>query len=54
MKKQSIGKYNSMIEEHIDVFHCEFGAQMPDYERGQNSLGIEFGLEISFNHCLPI
>ena len=38
MKKQSIGKYTSMIEEHFDMFHCEFGAWMPDYERGQNSL----------------
>ena len=38
MKKQSIGKYTSMIEEQFDMFHCEFGAWMPDYERGQNSL----------------
>ena len=37
MKKQSIGKYTSMIEE-LDMFHYEFGAWMPDYERGQNSL----------------
>ena len=38
MKKQSIGKYSSMILEHFDMFCCEFGAWMPDYERGQNSL----------------
>ena len=37
-KKQSIGKYSSTIEEHLDMFHCEFGAWMPDYERGKNSL----------------
>ena len=34
MKKQSIGKYSSMIEDHFDMLHCEFGAWMPDYERG--------------------
>ena len=38
MKKQSIGKYSSMIEEHFDMLSCDFGAWMPDYERGQNSL----------------
>ena len=38
MKKQSIRKYSSMIEEHFDLLRCEFGAWMPDYERGQNSL----------------
>ena len=38
MKKQSIGKYSPMIMEHFDMFHYEFGALMPDYERGQNSL----------------
>ena len=38
MKKQSIRKYSSMIEEHFDMLSCEFGTWMPDYERGQNSL----------------
>ena len=38
MKKQSIGKYTLMIEEHFDMLHCEFGAWMPYYVRGQNSL----------------
>ena len=37
MKKQSIGKYSPMIMEHFDMFRYEFGALMPDYERGQNS-----------------
>ena len=37
-KKQSIGKYSSMMEEHFDMLRCEFGAWMPDYELGQNSL----------------
>ena len=38
MKKQSVGEYSSMIEEHFDLLLCEFGAWMPDCERGQNSL----------------
>ena len=38
MKKQSIGKYSPMTMEHFDMFRYEFGALMPDYERGQNSL----------------
>ena len=38
MKKQSIGEYRSMIMEHFDTLLCEFGAWMPDYEGGQNSL----------------
>ena len=38
MKKQSIGKYSSMIVEHFDTLCCEFGAWMSDYERGQKSL----------------
>ena len=38
MKKQSIGENSSMIMEHFDTLLCEFGAWMPDYERGQNSL----------------
>ena len=38
MKKQSIRKYSSMIVEHFDMFCCKFGAWMPDYEGGQNSL----------------
>ena len=38
MKKQSIGKYSSMIVEHFDMLYCEFGAWMPDCERGQSSL----------------
>ena len=29
MKKQSIGKYSSMIEEYFDMFRYEFGALMP-------------------------
>ena len=37
MKKQSIGKYSSMIVEHFDMLSCELGSWMPDYERGQNS-----------------
>ena len=38
MKKQSIGKYSSMIMEHFDMLCCELGAWMPDHERGQNRL----------------
>ena len=38
MKKQSIGEYSSMTLEHFGMLCCEFGAWMPDYERGQNSL----------------
>ena len=38
MKKQSIGEYSSMIEEHFDILRCKFEARMPDCERGQNSL----------------
>ena len=38
MKKQSIGEYSSMIEEHFDMLRCEFGAWLPNCERGQISL----------------
>ena len=34
-KTQSIGKYSSMIVEQFDTLGCQFGAWMPDYERGQ-------------------
>ena len=38
MKKQSIGKHNSMTAGNFGVLFCELGAWMPDYKRGQNNL----------------
>ena len=39
VKTESIGKYCLMIVKYFDnMLCCEFGAWMPDYERGQTSL----------------
>ena len=38
MKKQSIGKHSSVVEDHFDLLCLEFGAWFPNYEGGQNSL----------------